>query len=488
MYSSILTWYQPLFPGPNSAPSMTNSATSSSPSSSQINPSLENPMTFSDSQETSPLAITCHRLNGNNYLEWSQSVKIFLSGRERYWYVTREIKNPAPTAAGYSPWMQDDNQVMTWLLNSMTPDVSKNFLLYTTSATIWETVKETYSSLNNISELFRLEGQAFSLKQEGTSVTLYYHTLNSICQQLDLYENIAWVNPKDVILHKQVVSQKRIFQFLQGLHPVFHDVSGRIIGTSPLPSLREVFSTVKNEESRRILMQDPSPPPSESVLLTHIPSSIKRVDWKVKSVKDASSSNRDPSSQSAQTLVKTQMLEIQKLFEKFQGTREAHLIVAEPEVPITPSAPISPPKTVPPFKHVYRRRKQIPESLVQSFTCQELDMDSAAHMDKRDITSKPLSQNLDAFPIAIRKGTRTCTKHPINRFAGYSTLMPSFQAFIVVLDAKRVPKNTREDLQDPRWKGDVEEENSALEKFATWSITDLPLEKKSSGLQMDFCD
>ncbi|KAL4342508.1 hypothetical protein GQ457_08G025630 [Hibiscus cannabinus] len=87
----------------------------------------------------------------------------------------------------------------------MTPDVSKNFLLYTTSATIWEAVKETYSSSNNISELFCLEGQAFSLKQEGMSVTLYYHTLNSIWQQLDLYENISWVNPEDVVLHQQLV-------------------------------------------------------------------------------------------------------------------------------------------------------------------------------------------------------------------------------------------------------------------------------------------
>ncbi|KAK8650972.1 hypothetical protein V6N13_140592 [Hibiscus sabdariffa] len=159
-----------------------------------------------DSQENSLIAITCHRLNGNNFLEWSQSVKIFLSGRERCGYVTGEIQQPASTTAGHASWLRDDNQVMTWLLNSMTPEISKNFLLYTTSAAIWEAVKETYSSSNNISELFRLEGQAFLLKQEGMSVTLYYHTLNSVWQQLDLYENISWVHPEDAVLHKQAVS------------------------------------------------------------------------------------------------------------------------------------------------------------------------------------------------------------------------------------------------------------------------------------------
>ncbi|KAL4273191.1 hypothetical protein GQ457_13G016310 [Hibiscus cannabinus] len=147
-------------------------------------------MASSNSQENNPIAITCHRLNGNNYVEWSQYVKIFLSGRERYGYVTGATKEPASTAANYASWVRDDNQVMSWLLNSMQPDINKNFLLYTTYTSIWEAAKETYSSSNNISELFRLEGQAFSLKQEGMNVTLYYHTLNSICQQLDLHENI----------------------------------------------------------------------------------------------------------------------------------------------------------------------------------------------------------------------------------------------------------------------------------------------------------
>ncbi|KAK8680670.1 hypothetical protein V6N13_109610 [Hibiscus sabdariffa] len=112
---------------------------------------------------------------------------------------------------------------------------------------------------------------------------------------------------------------------------------------------------------------------------------------------------------------------------------------------MTPIVPISPPKTVPALKHVYRRRRQITESLVQSSTHQELDMDSLAIMDERDITSKS-SSNLDAFLIAICKGIRACTKHPINRFDVYSHLMPSFRAFTTILDAKQVPKNIHEAL------------------------------------------
>ncbi|KAK9044642.1 hypothetical protein V6N11_058537 [Hibiscus sabdariffa] len=111
------------------------------------------------------------------------------------------------TDVGYAKWMREDNQVMTWLLNSMTSEVSKNFLLYNTSATIWSAVKETYSSTDNTSELFRLESQAFSLKQDDMTVTLYYHTLNSIWQQLDLYEQLDWKDPTDALLCQQVTSK-----------------------------------------------------------------------------------------------------------------------------------------------------------------------------------------------------------------------------------------------------------------------------------------
>ncbi|KAK8650973.1 hypothetical protein V6N13_140593 [Hibiscus sabdariffa] len=110
-------------------------------------------------------------------------------------------------------------------------------------------------------------------------------------------------------------------------------------------------------------MQDPSPPPLESALLTHASSSTKRgqpwcdhcrkpghvleecwkihgkpANWKARSSKDASSSTRDHSPKSGAILTKAQIIEIQKLFEKFQGTKEAHLTIVESEGTLFPTA------------------------------------------------------------------------------------------------------------------------------------------------------
>ena len=44
------------------------------------------------------------------------------------------------------------------------------------------------------------------------------------------------------------------------------------------------------------------------------------------------------------------------------------------------------------------------------------------------IDSSSQTEQLD-IPIALRKGTKTCTKHPISKFLSYAKLSPTYQAF-----------------------------------------------------------
>ena len=51
-----------------------------------------------------------------------------------------------------------------------------------------------------------------------------------------------------------MVEHNRIFKLLVGLNVKFDEVRGRIIGRQPLPSIGDVFSEVRREESRRNVM------------------------------------------------------------------------------------------------------------------------------------------------------------------------------------------------------------------------------------------
>ncbi|RVW17834.1 Retrovirus-related Pol polyprotein from transposon RE2 [Vitis vinifera] len=169
--------------------------------------------------DSSPILITRHKLNGHNYLQWSQSVLLFICGKGKDEYLTGEAAMPETTEPGFRKWKIENSMIMSWLINSMNNDIGENFLLFGTAKDIWDAAKETYSSSENISELFQVESALHVFRQGEQTVTQYYNTLT-----------------------RKIVEQKRPFKFFLGLNRELDDVRGRIMGIKPLPSLREAFS------------------------------------------------------------------------------------------------------------------------------------------------------------------------------------------------------------------------------------------------------
>ena len=58
----------------------------------------------------------------------------------------------------------------------------------------------------------------------------------------------------------------------------------------------------------------------------------------------------------------------------------------------------------------------------------------------------------DSLPIALQKGKRTCTTHPITQFVSYVGLSPSFCAFVSFVSTTSIPKSVSEPLSIPWWK------------------------------------
>lgn len=71
---------------------------------------------------------------------------------------------------------------------------------------------------------------------------------------MDRFEVYNWKDPNNGVKYKNIIKKKRIFKFLTGLNSNLDKIHGRILGTKPLPSLPEVFSNVRQEESRRKLI------------------------------------------------------------------------------------------------------------------------------------------------------------------------------------------------------------------------------------------
>src|ERR1044072_7743493 len=90
------------------------------------------------------------------------------------------------------------------------------------------------------------------------------------------------------------------------------------------------------------------------------------------------------------------------------------------------------------------------------------------------------------IPIAMRKGVRTCTQHPIERYVSYGKLSQKYRSFVAAVDSQEIPRNIQEALQQPEWAAAVTEEVQALVKNGTWEITTIPEGKRPVGCKWIF--
>ncbi|KAG6679563.1 hypothetical protein I3842_14G138300 [Carya illinoinensis] len=140
------------------------------------NPNPTNVSTDSYSQN-SALYLTAAKLNGHNYLEWAQSVKLAIDGRGKIGHLTGEILKPAARDPNKKRWQSENSLVIAWLINSMEPAIGKPHLFLPTAQDVWEAVRDLYSNLENSSQIFELKTQLWKSKQNDREVTTYYNEL-----------------------------------------------------------------------------------------------------------------------------------------------------------------------------------------------------------------------------------------------------------------------------------------------------------------------
>ena len=85
----------------------------------------------------------------------------------------------------------------------------------------------------------------------------------------------------------------------------------------------------------------------------------------------------------------------------------------------------------------------------------------------------PPVSDLD-LPIALRKGTRQCTQHPIAHHVSPARLSPLYQSFALAVLTESTPKSYVEALQVPAWKAAMDVEYAAFIQRETWTLVPRP--------------
>ena len=223
-------------------------------STSLLTPAAAQPKTQASTTESYFIHITTIKLNEENFMRWSQSVHMYIHGLDKIGYLTGESKEPAVDDATYPTWNAENSIIMTWLVNSIEEDISINYMCYHTIKELWDNINQMYSDLGNQSQVYELTLKLGEIRQSEYTVTKYFNSLKRLWQDLDLFNDYEWKSSENFKHFKKTVEDNRIFKFLIGLNVEFDEVKGMIIGRQSIPSIREVFSEVRREESRCLVM------------------------------------------------------------------------------------------------------------------------------------------------------------------------------------------------------------------------------------------
>ncbi|KAK8317667.1 hypothetical protein V6Z12_A13G124300 [Gossypium hirsutum] len=189
-----------------------------------------------------------YRLNGKNYLKWSQLVRTFLKERGKLSHLLET--GPKEGDPKFDAWDEQDSM----------------------KSVIHASVKKTYSKVRDAAQIYEIKTKISSTKQGSRSITEYSNLLQSLWQEMDHCQCIQMKCSEDAALLKRFVEKDRIYDFLAGLNVEFDAIRVQILGKEELPSLNETIAIVRVEEGRRGVMVENSQVDS-SALVTKVPTS-----------------------------------------------------------------------------------------------------------------------------------------------------------------------------------------------------------------------
>ncbi|RVW35050.1 hypothetical protein CK203_079835 [Vitis vinifera] len=138
-----------------------------------------------------------------------------IAGRKKKGHITRRNVAPVEDDSNYDEWNAEDALVQSWLINSMTDQLMSHFMQCGTAKEVWDAVKRSYLDVFDSSQVYEI-----------LSITLRKHA-----------------------------AKDQVYIFHAGLDHSLDQVSGCILATSALPSLKEAYSLVRHEAQRQVTMR-----------------------------------------------------------------------------------------------------------------------------------------------------------------------------------------------------------------------------------------
>ncbi|WOG86569.1 hypothetical protein DCAR_0205784 [Daucus carota subsp. sativus] len=196
--------------------------------------------------------------NGDNFLNWSRSIKLALGSKNKLGFLDGKVKKPQADDVKYPLWIKNDYMIRGWLFRSMNEKIANSFTYIDSVERLWNELEERYTE-TNAPLLYSLKKQAKNLEQENMTVSEYYFKLKRIWDEIQDVEGLPKCTCEAMkkctceLLKKFIEIQERneVIDFVIGLNKKNENIAGNIMAMEPLPTLNRAFHLVQQAEKQK---------------------------------------------------------------------------------------------------------------------------------------------------------------------------------------------------------------------------------------------
>ncbi|XP_055814223.1 uncharacterized protein LOC129883625 [Solanum dulcamara] len=208
--------------------------------------------------------------DGKGYGGWRRSVLIALSAKNKIDFIDGTCKEPAIDSTNHKLWSRCNDIVLSWLLNSLSKEISDSVIYSKTTKALWTDLEERFDQSNG-AKLYHLQKELSDLVQGSNDIATYFTKLKKLWDELDTLN--ADINcgcnyscgGKDKLTKS--IQDERLMHFLMGLNDSYASFRGNMLIISPLPNVNVAYSIlIQDEKQRKVYVNQQYPSESSSCL------------------------------------------------------------------------------------------------------------------------------------------------------------------------------------------------------------------------------
>ena len=142
------------------------------------------------------------------------------------------------TDPNFKLWSRNNNIVISWILNSISKEISASIIYLKTAASIWKELRERFQQSNG-PRIFQIKRDIMNIVQSDDSVSTYFTKLKVLWEELANFDTHCTCGLCTCGGAKET---ECTMTFLMGLNEKYAQIRGQILLMDPIPSVNRIFS------------------------------------------------------------------------------------------------------------------------------------------------------------------------------------------------------------------------------------------------------